>query len=290
MNIPGRVAIFGPGLIGGSIAMALRARQPDRPITVWGRSPEALENILKRGLADRTETDPLAAARGASLIVLCTPVGTMAELTAAFAPTLGGETLVTDVGSVKGTVTTRLGEILGNRFVGAHPMAGSERSGIGAARGDLFQGAPCIVTPNENADSVAVKTIEAFWKSLGCQITRMSAWEHDQVVARISHLPHALAFTLMNLVLDTLPPDSQDLAGGSFRDATRVASSDPALWTGILEENRTEVAAALREMAKLISSMAAALGRNDHDSLLDFLARAKEHRDSLPLPPPEEIP
>jgi prephenate dehydrogenase len=116
----------------------------------------------------------------------------------------------------------------------------------------------------------------------------MSPWQHDRVVARISHLPHALAFSLMNLVLDTLPPGSQELAGGSFRDATRVASSNPSLWTGIFEENRTEVAASLREMAKLLTSLAAALGRDDRDSILDFLTRAKEHRDSLPLPLPEE--
>ena len=116
----------------------------------------------------------------------------------------------------------------------------------------------------------------------------MSPLEHDRLVARISHLPHALAFALVNLVIDTLPEGSQDLAGGSFRDATRVASSDPSLWTGILTENRTEVSAALREMAKLLKSMAAVLGQENPDSLLDFLTRAKEHRDSLPLPSPEE--
>jgi prephenate dehydrogenase len=118
----------------------------------------------------------------------------------------------------------------------------------------------------------------------------MSAWEHDRIVARISHLPHALAFALVNLVLDTLPPGAQDLAGGSFRDTTRVAMSDPLLWTGILTENRTEVAASLRDMAKLLTSMASALGEEKADSLLDFLTRAKEHRDSLPLPPPDENP
>jgi len=118
----------------------------------------------------------------------------------------------------------------------------------------------------------------------------MTAWEHDRLVARISHLPHALAFALVNLVLDTLPPGSQELAGGSFRDATRVAMSDPSLWAGILTENRTELASALREMSKLLTSMAAALGEAKTDSLLDFLTRAKEHRDSLPLPPPDENP
>jgi len=272
------------------------ALQGQHPVTIWGRNPKSLEEILKRGLADRVETDPTAAVKDASIVVLCTPVESMEELAVAFAPALSQEAIVTDAGSVKGSVTARLGAILGTRFVGAHPMAGSERSGIGAARADLFRGAPCIVTPQETPDPASQKTVEAiaaveaFWSSIGCRITRMSPWDHDRVVARISHLPHALAFSLVNLVIDTLPQNSQELAGGSFRDATRVASSNPALWAGILEENRTEVAAALREMAKLLTSMAAALGRDDHDSLLDFLTRAKDHRDSLPLPLPEENP
>jgi prephenate dehydrogenase len=283
----GRVAIFGPGLIGGSVAMAL---QGAGSVTVWARNRGTLDDVLRRGLADRAETDPSAAVRDASLVVLCTPVGSMEGIAGAFASSLAPGALVTDAGSVKGTVTGRLGAILGNRFVGAHPMAGSERSGIGAARADLFRGAPCIVTPAETHDPSAVATVEKFWSLLGCRITRMSPWEHDRVVARISHLPHALAFSLVNLVIDTLPGNAQDLCGGSFRDATRVASSDPSLWTGIFEENRTELAASLREMAKLLTSLASALGRDDRDSLLDFLTRAKEHRDSLPLPLPEENP
>lgn len=284
----GRVAIFGPGLIGGSAAMALRARQPQRPLTVWGRNATALAEMERRGLGDRFVTDPVEAVKDASLVVLCTPVGVMEDLAKSFAAALGKETVVTDAGSVKLPVSERLGLLLGSRFVGAHPMAGSERSGIAAARASLFEGAPCIVTPGEHYSTDAVTVVEDFWSSLGCRISRMTPLEHDRLVARISHLPHALAFALVNLVLDTLPPGSQDLAGGSFRDATRVASSNPALWTGILTENRTEVAAALREMSKLLKSMASVLGEEKTDSLLDFFARAKEHRDSLPLPSPEE--
>ena len=286
----GGITIFGPGLIGGSVAMALRARRPSLPLTAWGRNPPALDDLLRRGLADRIETDPAAAVRDADLVVLCTPVGTMEELVSAFAPALPADAVVTDAGSVKLPVVDRLTPILGPRFVGAHPMAGSERSGISAARATLFDSAPCIVTPGGDSNCGALARVEDFWTALGCRVTRMTPWEHDRLVARISHLPHALAFALVNLVLDTLPPEAQNLAGGSFRDATRVAMSDPSLWTGILTENRTEVAAALREMAKLLTSMASALGEEKADSLLDFLTRAKEHRDSLPLPPPEENP
>lgn len=270
--------------------MAIRAFQPGRPVTVCDRDAEILRDVVRRGIADRIESDPCAAVQDASLVVLCTPVASMEGLASAFLPALPREALVTDAGSVKGSVSVRLGAILGKRFVGAHPMAGSERSGLGAARAGLFQEAPCIVTPVEDPDEETVAAVGRFWTSLGCRVTRMSAWDHDRLVARISHLPHALAFALVNLVLDTLPPGSQELAGGSFRDATRVASSDPSLWSGILEENRTEVAAALREMAKLLSAMASELGRDGRDSLLDFLKRAKEHRDSLPIPLPEEVP
>jgi prephenate dehydrogenase len=286
----GGITIFGPGLIGGSVAMAVRAKRPDLPITIWGRNSSALDELLDRRLADHVATDPAAAVKTAELVVLCTPVGTMEELSRAFAPALPSDSLVTDAGSVKLPVMERLGPILGHRLVGAHPIAGSERSGISAARANLFVSAPCVVTPAAEAPSDSVARVEDFWTSLGCRITRMTPWEHDRLVARISHLPHALAYALVNLVIDTLPPGSQELAGGSFRDGTRVAMSDPGLWTGILTENATEVAAALREMAKILSSMASALGESKADSLLDFLNRAKEHRDSLPLPPPDENP
>ena len=270
------------------MALALRAKLPETKISVWGRRPEQLAQILKRGIADAVETDPVAAVRNANLVVLCTPVGAMRELASTIAPHLAADAVVTDAGSVKVPVVEQLTPILHGRFVGAHPMAGSERSGLSAARANLFNGAPCIVTPVPESDAKAVATVNDIWRQLGCTMTTMAPLDHDRLVARISHLPHAMAFALVNLVLDTLPPGSQNLAGGSFRDATRVAASDPALWTGIFTENRTEVAASLCEMAELLKSMAGALGDEKSDSLLDFCTRAKHHRDSLPLPRAEE--
>lgn len=288
MSAPGRVAIFGPGLIGGSVALALRAKCPETKISIWGRRPDQLEEILKQGIADSVDSDPAAAVRDAELAVLCTPVGSMKDLASSMLPGLSPSASVTDAGSVKANIVAQLESILGGRFVGAHPMAGSERSGLGAAQAHLFEGAPCLLTPTTRSDERSLRSVTEFWKSLGCSVTTMDAAGHDRLVARISHLPHALAFALVNLIVDTLPPEAQQLAGGSFRDATRVAASDPSLWTGILTENRNEVAAALREMSKLLKSMATALGDENPDSLLDFLKRAKDHRDSLPLPRPEE--
>lgn len=290
MSAPGRVAIIGPGLIGGSVALALRAKSPDTRVSICGRRPDQLAEILKRGFADSVDTDPAAAVRNADLIVLCTPVGNMKDLAQAMIPGLSPAASVTDAGSVKASVVSQLEPLLGGRFIGAHPMAGSERSGLGAAQAHLFEGAPCLVTPTGGSDDSALGLVSGFWETLGCNVTTMDPSEHDRLVARVSHLPHAMAFALVNLIVDTLPEKAQQLAGGSFRDATRVAASDPSLWTGILTENRTEVAAALREMSKLLKSMATALGDENPDSLLDFLKRAKDHRDSLPLPRREETP
>ena len=167
-------------------------------------------------------------------------------------------------------------------------MAGSERSGLASARADLFEGAPCLLTPVVETDRAALDGVADFWSSLGARVATISPAEHDRLVARLSHLPHALAFALVHLAASTLPEGSAGLAGGSFRDATRVASSNPKLWTGILTENRDEVAGALREMSALLLTMADDLDAGKRDSLLDFLERAREHRDSLPLPPPEE--
>ena len=280
----GRVAVFGPGLIGGSIAMALRSRSPGVAVTAWSRNTAVCQEILRLGLADRVETDPVAAASGADLIILCTPIEVMEKIAAAIAPYLGKQTLVTDVGSVKGCVAKKLAPILGDRFIGGHPMAGSERSGLAAARADLFIGAPCILTPTGTTLPESVAIVTSFWNALGARISTMTPTDHDRLVARLSHLPHALAFALVNLVADTLPDNAFQLAGGSFRDGTRVAGSDPSLWYGILSENRHEVIAALREISDLLGSLARNLEEQDEEFLIDFLTRAKEHRDSLPFP------
>jgi prephenate dehydrogenase len=211
----------------------------------------------------------------------------MEELARSMTPGLSATAVITDAGSVKACVVDQLTPILGENYVGAHPMAGSERAGLGAAREDLFMGASCLVTPSLKSAQSALGKVRGFWQDLGCAVTIMSPVEHDRLVARLSHLPHALAYALINLVIDTLPEGSQQLAGGSFRDATRVAASNPELWTGILTSNGPEVAAALREMSKLLKSMATAIGDENPDSLLDFLKRAKHHRNELSLPAPE---
>ena len=282
----GRVAIFGPGLIGGSIALAIRRHCPGAHLAIWGRDPSRLQEVERFVRPDAVHADPSKAVEGADLVILCTPVGVMTELAAAIAPHLGADTIVTDAGSVKSRVVEELQPFFGDRFLGGHPMAGSERSGLAAARADLFEGAACILTPLPTTPGEILEEVKDFWISLGARVTTMSPADHDRLVARLSHLPHALAFALVSLVTESLPQGSSLLAGGSFRDATRVAASDPVLWTGILSENRVEVVAALREMSALLEKVAGQLEEREFETLLDFFTRARDHRASLPLPSP----
>jgi prephenate dehydrogenase len=270
------------------MALALQSCSPETSVTVWGRRADQFEEILSRGLADNVTTDPAVAATDADLVILCTPVEAMADLAATIAPHLKPGALVTDAGSVKACVVGQLHPLLGDRFVGAHPMAGSERSGLAAARADLFKGAACILTPMETTPVTTVEKVRAFWVSLGSRVSTMSPEAHDRLVARLSHLPHAMAFALVNLVAASLPPGSSSLAGGSYRDITRVAASDPSLWTGIFTLNRDEVVESIHEMAELLRSLAQEIKEGKSDLILDFITRAKEHRD---LPPqPDELP
>lgn len=281
--------IFGPGLIGGSIALALRSRSPETSITIWGRKIEQFQEILQRGAADRVTADPMEAVENADLIILCTPVEAMEGIASTIAPHLKPNAIVTDTGSVKACVEKKLTPILGAKFLGGHPMAGSERSGLGAARADLFSLASCILTPVATTPPAVLSAVTDFWIGLGAHITTMSPQEHDRLVARVSHLPHAMAFALVNLVAGTLPENASHLAGGSYRDGTRVAASDPSLWTGIFLENKTEVLSALGDLTELLHSFSQSLEKEEADSLLDFLSRARDHRLHLPLPSPDEL-
>ena len=191
--------------------------------------------------------------------------------------------IVTDVGSVKGTVVSALEPIFaGTRaaFAGSHPMAGSEKAGIESARADLFEGASCIVTPTPDTDSSAVERVTKFWTALGCQVLTMSPQEHDRKAARISHLPHVMA-AITTLAALRANPDALPCAGTGFRDTTRVAGGDPALWTGILLANKTEVTAALREALGTTRELLEIVEGMDEEKLRLFLAGAKNLRDRL---------
>lgn len=280
------ISIYGPGLLGGSVALAVLERMPGVRVRFWARRESAEAQIRARGIEAEFFTDPASAAVGASLIILCTPVETMPRLANAIAGAeLAEDCLVTDVGSVKGDVVRALEPVLGARFLGSHPMAGSEKTGIDVARADLFENAACLLTPTEATPPASLERLRRFWKALGCRILEFGPDEHDEKVARISHLPHMMAVVT---TLAALRGDADAIAcvAGGFRDTTRVAAGDPGLWTGIAMGNRPALVSRLKEAASTLSELVGLLESADEEALRQFLAEAKALRDTVrPLPP-----
>ena len=279
-----RIAILGPGLIGGSIALALR-RGGGSHVTLWARRPEAVADVIVAGCADAATADLAAAVKDADLVVLCVPVGAMPGLAAALAPAIRSDCVVTDVGSVKGPVVAELRPIFrGRRFVGSHPMAGSEHTGLAAARADLFDGTTCIVTPEPDTDAAALDAVRDFWKSIGCRVIDLPAAEHDECVALVSHLPHLLAATLMNTVAQK-NEHAFRVVGPGFRDTTRVAAGPPAMWREILRENSAAVLPAIDALIAKLSDFRQTLAlAGDGKEIHDILATARATRNRITFP------
>jgi len=214
--------------------------------------------------------------------VLATPIGAMRALVDQIRPILPVGCVVTDVGSVKYPVVTALSDALAGkaRFVGSHPMAGSEQSGIEAARRDLFENAVCIVTPREDTDKAALQMVYDFWKSIGCSVKTLAPLEHDEIVARISHLPHVVAAAVVNIACsDGAHP--LNFVGPGFKDFTRIASGPFEMWTEICLENRVEIGRALDQLIEELGKVRAAVENSDAVELRTMLNRAKHFRDEL---------
>lgn len=277
-----RIAIFGPGLLGGSVAMALREMAPETRVRVWGRRVEAVRTVADRGLAELASTSVAEVASEADLAILCLPVEHMAALAAELAVHLRPEAIVTDVGSVKRVVMDEVAPLVRERahFVGSHPMAGSEQAGFEAARGDLFQGAICIVTSEPEKREPEVLAVEEFWKCLGCQVRRMTPDEHDARVAWISHLPHLLAAGLVNAVQENAP-EALELCGNGFRDTTRVAAGPAEMWTEIFRHNREALRDSAEAMIEKLREFATLLDGFDEAGVRARLSAARDVRDRL---------
>jgi len=274
-----KLAILGPGLLGGSIGLAARHRKVAQRVALWARRPEAADEAWKLGAADEATTDLRKAVADAELVVLATPIGAMQSLAQQFKPELADDCIVTDVGSVKYPVVTALSEFL-PRFVGSHPMAGSEQSGIEAARRDLFEKAVCIVTPTETTDKGALQSVHDFWKAIGCSVRTLSPTEHDEIVARVSHLPHIVAAAVVNVVCNN-GSHPLDFVGPGFKDLTRIASGPTEMWTEICQQNRQEIGRALEALIEELGKVRTALENNDSIELKAMLKRAKHFRDEL---------
>lgn len=279
-----KISIIGVGLLGGSIGLAVKRRQLAREVAGYVRRAASLKDCEQAGAVDYATTDLLAAVSGADLIILCTPLAQMRSLTEQFLPALKRGAIVTDVGSVKADVVRELDSLLkktGAHFVGSHPMAGGEKMGVLAAKGDLFVNAACVITPSKKSSALAVGKVENFWKTLGARTLRLDAAQHDLVVSRSSHLPHVVAATLAGLVLDTKQPKQQAaLCATGFRDTTRIASGSPEMWRDIVLANRKNVSQSVDLFVAEIKKFQAALKKSDGKAVEKFFATAKARRDA----------
>jgi cyclohexadieny/prephenate dehydrogenase len=278
----GKLSILGPGLLGGSIGLAARHRKVAKRVVMWARRPEAADEAYKLGAADEATNDLAKVVADADLVILAVPIGAMRALADQIRPILPNGCVVTDVGSVKYPIVTALTDALNGkaRFVGSHPMAGSEQSGIEAARRDLFDNAVCIVTPREDTDKAALQMVYDFWKSIGCSVKTLAPLEHDEIVARVSHLPHVVAAAVVNVVCDG-GAHPLNFVGPGFKDFTRIAGGPFDMWTEICLENRVEIGRALDQLIEELVKVRAAVQNSDVVELRAMLKRAKHFRDEL---------
>jgi prephenate dehydrogenase len=274
-----RVTVAGVGLIGGSLALAARTAGLIGEVVGLGRSAANLDTAQRRGIIDRYSHDPTDAARDADLLLLAVPVRSIAAVARACAPVLRPGAVVSDVGSVKQTIIRDVEAALpaGVSFVGAHPIAGIEESGAAAADANLFRGRRCIVTPGERATTTAVAQIRSLWEGVGMQVDEMAAARHDQVLAWVSHLPHALAFSAVNAVLD-VDAVLQQFAGPSFGDLTRVAASSTEMWCDIFLANAVQVDDAIARFVATLETLRGAIAAGDEATLRALLERARAAR------------
>ncbi len=277
-----KVVIFGVGLIGGSFALALRRANAAGEVVGFGRSPATLELARQLGIIDRIGRDVSAEVKDADLVLLATPVGQMGELMARIAPNLCTHALVTDGGSTKGDVVAAAYANMGGRvaqFIPAHPIAGAELSGAAAARADLYVGKKVVLTPlpENSADSVA--RVRRAWELCGAVVSELTAKQHDEVFAAVSHLPHLLSFALVH---DLAQRDNKEqllsFAASGFRDFTRIAASSPEMWRDICMANRDALLDELGSYMQELETIHEALACGDAEKLQEIFSLAREVR------------
>jgi len=272
------IGIVGCGLIGCSIAGALKSRGFSGRIVGCGRPGPNLDAALDRKLIDSGEADLAKAAEACDLIVICTPVDRIVDNVRTAARASRAGTLITDVGSVKQSICGSLGDLpAGVTFIGSHPIAGSEKQGCRHADGDLFEQRVCVVTPSATTPRAELSRLTAFWQALGMSVVEMSPAAHDRALAQTSHVPHVVAAALAA----SLEAANRSLTAGGFQDTTRIAAGDPQLWTAILLANAGEVTTSLRAVSERLSELAGAIQSQDKNRLTQLLRVAKQRRDGL---------
>ncbi len=274
-----RVTIVGLGLIGGSLGMVIRRRRLAREVIGLSREPSTIAHAKRLGAIDRGTTSMEVAVRDADLVVLATPVETIVPYAKRLARAMPAGSILTDMGSTKGRIVGALSRSLPRQiaFVGAHPLAGSEQRGIAAARADLFKGSCCIVTATARTNRRALQQVSRFWRSVAQRVIVMDPNTHDRLLAAVSHLPHLLAFCLV----EATNHGALHLAPRSFLDATRVAKSEPALWDDIFLSNRSALLAAVKRFDRTWEQVRSLLAAADRRALKRFLQHAHAIRTTL---------
>jgi prephenate dehydrogenase len=267
------------GLLGGSFGLSIRREYPDCHVVGVSRGKSSRDSAIERESVHEATDDMYAACNNADLVVVSTPVNRVAEIIISIADACDDQAIVTDLGSTKATIVSSVetNESARRKFVGAHPIAGGEKTGAQHARDDLFLNRNVVLTPTDATDPHRVEQCKVLWQRLGAQVVMMSPQEHDQAVATISHIPHLIASLLVEL------PDQQSrsLAGSGWLDTTRVASGDPEMWTAICQENRLAIAAELGRFGDSVHQLKEMILHGKDANLMAILDRAKQVRDAI---------
>lgn len=277
-----RITILGVGLIGASFALAMKKNGLCNEVIGYGRKEENLKRAHEQAVIDAYERDPAKACARSDFVVFATPVGSFIDIAKQIRSSLRSGVIVTDVGSVKGTLVSAMEELMpeGASFVGGHPIAGSDRSGIDSAEAEIFRGAKCIITPTEQTNKHALEIVTAVWKKLGSLVTLISPNEHDRIYASVSHLPHLLAYVIMNTVAD-IDKSFLHFSGQGFMDTTRIASSSPELWRDICLLNKDNLLESLELFKKNLDRASQYLRAYDSASLEKDFEKARKLREDL---------
>lgn len=277
-----KITIVGVGLIGGSLAKALKEKNLAKTVFGYGRDRSRLEEAKKSNIIDDYSTQIEEAVNHADIIVIATPVGTFRNIFSEVKPLIVDDVIISDVGSTKTNIVDIAKEILGDKsqcFVPAHPIAGKEKSGFEASDGNLYNGKKVIITPIEDNSSESIQVIESMWKNVGAEVDFMSPQSHDDLLGMTSHLPHMLAFSLVNYLVDQ-NPSASIYAGGGFKDFSRIASGDAVMWRDICLQNKDKIITHLRGYQSTVEELIDAIDQEESDKLELLFATAKKTRDS----------
>ena len=280
-----KLAVIGVGLMGGSLALALKRRGEVREVVGIGRGIENLREAERLGIIDSYTLNMKDGVRDADMVVVAIPVGSIVEVIAKSQRYMKDGAVITDVGSVKGDIVEGVRRILDGRlhFVGGHPIAGTEKSGAGAAFPELYEGSRCILTPTKDCDAGALEKVKRMWELTGAEVVIMDTESHDKILAAISHLPHMVAYALVNTVdgIEDFNENILKYSAGGFKDFTRIASSSPEMWKDICIMNRAAIVDMIDRYMSELSRIRDMIEGSDSEGLLESFERSKKARDAL---------